>query len=33
MSEEIKQSIPVIIAEAEKLGYKLDMMAVAGASA
>lgn len=33
MSEEIKRSIPVIKAEAEKLSYHLDIMAVAGASA
>ena len=32
-SMEIKNSIPVVVKEAEKLGYKLDAMAVAGGSA
>lgn len=32
-SLEIKDSIPAIMAEAEKLGYKLDRMAIAGGSA
>ena len=32
-SMEIKRSIPAVIAEAEKLGYRLDRMAVSGGSA
>ncbi len=32
-SQEIKSSIPMVIAEAEKLGYKLDRMAISGGSA
>ncbi|MDN4085399.1 alpha/beta hydrolase [Paenibacillus polymyxa] len=33
MSQEIKKSIPVVKAEAEKLGYNLDRMAISGGSA
>ena len=33
MSQEIKQSIPVVKEEAEKLGYTLDRMAMSGGSA
>lgn len=33
MSQEIKNSIPVVKAEAEKLGYNLDRMAISGGSA
>lgn len=33
MSQEIKDSIPVVKAEAERLGYKLDRMAISGGSA
>lgn len=33
MSQEIKSSIPVVKAEAEKLGYHLDRMAISGGSA
>ncbi|WNS45163.1 alpha/beta hydrolase [Paenibacillus sp. MMS20-IR301] len=33
MSQEIKESIPVVKAEAEKLGYNLDRMAISGGSA
>ncbi|MBE1447345.1 alpha/beta hydrolase [Paenibacillus sp. OAS669] len=33
MSQEIKSSIPVVKAEAEKLGYHLDRMAMSGGSA
>ena len=33
MSQDIKNSIPVIVEEAEKLGYKLDRMAISGGSA
>ena len=32
-SEEIKEAIPVVIAEAKKLGYNIDEMAIAGGSA
>lgn len=32
-SEEIKQAMPIVVAEAEKLGYHIDRMAVAGGSA
>ena len=32
-SMEIKESMPVVIAEAEKLGYKIDEMAISGGSA
>lgn len=32
-SQEIKNSIPAIVAEAEKLGYHLDRMAISGGSA
>ncbi len=32
-SEEIKQAMPVVVAEAEKLGYHIDRMAIAGGSA
>lgn len=33
MSQEIKKSMPVVKAEAQKLGYNLDHMAIAGGSA
>ncbi|MEK4660616.1 alpha/beta hydrolase [Priestia sp. FSL H7-0729] len=33
MSQEIKKSIPIVKAEAEKLGYNLDKMAISGGSA
>lgn len=33
MSQDIKNSIPVVKAEAEKLGYNLDRMAISGGSA
>lgn len=32
-SQEIKNSIPIVVKEAEKLGYKLDRMAISGGSA
>ena len=32
-SEEIKAAMPYVVAEAEKLGYKLDRMAISGGSA
>lgn len=32
-SEEIRQAMPVVVAEAERLGYHIDRMAVAGGSA
>ncbi|SDD53944.1 Acetyl esterase/lipase [Paenibacillus sp. CF095] len=33
MSQDIKKSIPIVKAEAEKLGYNLDRMAISGGSA
>lgn len=33
MSEEIRDAIPVVIAEAEKMGYPIDKMAIGGGSA
>lgn len=32
-SQEIKQAMPVVVAEAKKLGYDIDAMAIAGGSA
>lgn len=32
-SEEIKQAMPIVVAEAEKLGYHIDRMAISGGSA